>query len=267
MAASTTPGASLPPLWARISGNGPPAVLLHGLADTHKLWRYVAPILARRCTVAEVDHYAHGRSPLPAGELTTDRMADGVAELIERIGRGPAVVVGLSMGGGVAQVLTLRRPELVRGLALVSTSSSFSAEAQARHLLRADLAERDGMAAIVDELVPRWFTPEFSAARPDEVERSRRTVLANPPARFAAAARANADRGFSEQLSAIRCPVVYIGGEEDPSDARQRAEVYLRYLPGIRVELLPATSHLIPVERPDRLNKLLLEFLDDVDGA
>jgi pimeloyl-ACP methyl ester carboxylesterase len=241
---------------------------MHGLADTHELWRYVAPALAERYTVAAIDHYAHGRSPLPEGALTTEKMAGGVAALIERLGGGaPAVVVGLSMGGGVAQVLALTRPDLVRAVILVSTSSYFSPEAQARHLGRADLAVREGMSSIVDELVPRWFTPAFSAAHPDEVEFSRRTVLANPPERFAAAARANADRTLSERLGEIGCPVIYIGGEDDPSDARARAAVYREHLPGIRVNLLPETSHLVPVERPGELNRLMLDFLDEVHGS
>ena len=256
--------ASLPDLSAQISGDGPLVVLLHGLADTRELWRYVAPVLARQYTVAAIDNYAHGLSPLPEGELTTLMMADGVAALIERLDKGPAVLVGLSMGGGIAQVLALRRPELVRGLVLVSTSSSFSPDAQVRHRHRADLAEREGMAAIVDELVPRWFTPAFAAAHPEEVEFSRRTVLANSPARFAAAARANASRNWSEELSALRCLVLYVGGTEDPSGARERAEVYQAHLPGIRVELLTDTAHLIPIERPVQLNTLLLDFLDAV---
>jgi len=267
MSVNNQPVELLPEPWAEISGSGPLVVLMHGLADTHELWRYVAPVLAERYTVAAIDHYAHGRSPLP-GRLTTETMAAGVAALIERLGGGsPAVVAGLSMGGGVAQVLTLSRPDLVRGLILVSTSSYFSPEAVARHLGRADLVEREGMAAIVDELVPRWFTPAFSAAHPEEVELSRRTVLANPPASFAAAARANADRTLSERLGEIRCPAIYIGGEDDPSDARARATVYREHLPGIQVHLLPETSHLVPVERPAELSRLMLRFLDEVHGA
>jgi 3-oxoadipate enol-lactonase len=268
-AAMTDPSGSQPSrpdLWAQVSGEGPLVVLMHGLADTHDLWRHVAPSLAARYTTAAIDHYGHGQSPLPDGRLTTARMADGVAALIERLGGGPAVLVGLSMGGGIAQALTLARPELVRALALVSTSSYFSPEARARHHQRADLAERDGMAAIVDELVPRWFTPAFAAAHPEEVELSRQTVLANPPERFAAAARANADRDFSERLGEIRCPVIYIGGLDDPAGARDRAEVYRQHLPGIRIHLLADASHLIPVEHPTTLNGLLLGFLDEVHG-
>jgi 3-oxoadipate enol-lactonase len=255
----------LPPLWAEVTGSGPLVVLLHGLADTHELWRYVAPVLARRYTVAAVDHYAHGRSPKPPGELTTEKMADAVAALIEQRGGGqPAVAIGLSMGGGVAQVLTLRRPELVRALGLVSTSSEFKPDNRDRFLRRAEKAEREGMAAIIDETVPRWFTPGWPAAHPDDYERTVATVLANPTERFAAASRANADRGWSDRLGEIRCPVLFVGGALDPMGIDRVAGIYREHLPNARIEIVPGVSHLVPIQTPDELNAILLDWLEDV---
>jgi 3-oxoadipate enol-lactonase len=258
---------ALPPLWAEVTGSGPLVVLLHGLADTHGLWQHVAPVLAGRYTVAAVDHYAHGRSPMPPGELTTETMADAVADLIERLGRGaPAVVIGLSMGGGVAQVLALRRPELVRALGLVSTSSEFKPDNKTRFLNRADKAEREGMAAVIEETVPRWFTPEWPAAHPEAYAQVVQTVLANPPARFAAASRANAERGWSDRLGEIRCPVLFVGGELDPMGIHRVAGIYRERLPNARIEIVPAVSHLIPIQKPDELNAILLNWLGDVAG-
>jgi 3-oxoadipate enol-lactonase len=257
----------LPPLWAEVTGSGPLVVLMHGLADTHGLWRYVAPVLAERYRVAAIDHYAHGQSPMPAGELTTEKMADAVAALIEREGSGrPAVVIGLSMGGGVAQVLALARPELVLGLGLVSTSSEFKPDNRDRFLRRADKAEREGMAAVIEETVPRWFTPEWLATSEGqaEYERTVATVMANPPERFAAASRANAERGWSNRLGEIRCPVLFVGGEHDPMGIHRVADIYREHLPNARIEIVPGVSHLIPIQKPEALNAILLDWLADV---
>jgi pimeloyl-ACP methyl ester carboxylesterase len=262
--ASAGDGAALPALWAEVTGSGPLVVLLHGLADTHGLWRHVAPALASRYRVAAVDHYAHGRSPMPT-PLTTEVMAAGVAQLIERLGGGePAVVIGLSMGGGVAQVLTLDRPELVRALGLVSTSSEFKPANRDRFLRRADKAEREGMAAVIEETVPRWFTPEWPAAHPEDYDRVVQTVLANPPERFAAASRANAERGWSSRLAEIRCPVLFVGGEHDPMNIERVAGIYRENLPGARIEIVPGVSHLIPIQKPAELNAILFDWLKDV---
>jgi 3-oxoadipate enol-lactonase len=250
--------------WAEIRGSGPTVVLLHGLADSHELWRQQVPVLEHRFRTIAVDHYGHGGTPLPPGRLTTAVMADGMAALIEAQDAAPAVAVGLSMGGGVAQVLALRRPDLVRALVLVSTGSEFPPATRDRFLARAAKAEREGMASVVDATVSRWFTPEFTRRRPDEVERTRATVLANDPGAFAAASHANADRDWTDRLGEIACPVMFIGGEQDPADADRSLAIYRERLPDLTVALVPDSSHLVPVEAPDAFNTILLEFLDHV---
>jgi 3-oxoadipate enol-lactonase len=257
----------LPPLWHTRTGTGPLVVLLHGLSDTHGLWQHVAPALADRYTVVAVDHYAHGRSPLPEGELTTAVMADGVAQLIERLGLGPAVVIGLSMGGGVAQVLALRRPDLVRALGLVSTSSEFKPANRERFLKRGEKAVREGMSSVIEETVPRWFTAEWPAANPDAYRSVVETVLANPPERFAAASQANAERNWTDRLGEIRCPVLFVGGEQDPMGIEGVAASFRQHIPDARTEIVPAVSHLIPIQKPAELNAILLDWLAEVAPA
>ncbi len=257
----------LPPLWYERTGSGPLVLLLHGLSDTHQLWRHVAPVLADHCTAVAIDHYAHGHSPMPEGALTTAVMADGVAQLIERLGMGPAVVVGLSMGGGVAQVLALRRPELVRALVLVSTSSEFKPSNRERFRARGEKAVREGMAAIIEETVPRWFTPEWPAANPEVYASIVATVLANPPERFAAASQANAERGWTDRLGEIRCPVLFVGGELDPMGIEGVAATFRAQIPQARTVIVPAVSHLIPIQKPADLNSILVGWLAELAPA
>jgi pimeloyl-ACP methyl ester carboxylesterase len=255
------PSGPLPELWYERTGSGPLVLLLHGLADTHELWRYVAPALASRFAVVAIDHYAHGQSPLPERPLTTAVMADGVAQLIVRLGLGRAVVIGLSMGGGVAQVLTLRHPELVRALGLVSTSSEFKPSNRERFLLRGEKARREGMAAVVEETVPRWFTPDWPPANPEVYQSIVDTVLANPPDRFDAASRANAERGWTERLGEIHCPVLFVGGELDPMGIEAVAATFRSAIPHARTVIVPAVSHLIPIQKPGELNDILFDWL------
>lgn len=192
-------------------------------------------------------------------------MADDVRSTVDAIGIGPAVVVGLSMGGGVAQMLAIRHPDLVRALVLVSTSSEFPDATKERFRTRADQAEREGMAAVLDATVPRWFTPEFVARRPDEVVRTRDTVLAIDPTAFAAASRANAARYLTPGLRKITAPVLFVAGAEDPADPRRALEIFRRELRDLRAEIIPNASHLVPVEAPSTFNAILLRFIDEVE--
>lgn len=253
-----------PPPWADIRGQGPAVVLLHGLADTHELWRNQIPVLTARYRTIAVDHYGHGHTPLPHQPLTIEVMADGVAALLESLRVTTAVVIGLSMGGGVAQVLSLRRPDLVRAMVLVSTGSEFPRATRERFMARAARAEREGMASVIDATIPRWFTPEYARLHPDVLAATRRTVLANDPVSFAAASRANAARDFTERLGEITCPILFVGGEQDPADAARSAAIYGERLRDLEVVMLPNASHLVPVEVPDEFNRILLRFLDRV---
>jgi 3-oxoadipate enol-lactonase len=249
-------------IWFESTGSGPVVILVHGLADDHRLWRYQVPALAERYQVVALDVRGHGRSskrPLPESMAM---LADDLFAVADAVAAERFAVVGLSMGGGIAQTLAFNHAERLRAVGLVSTSSWFPPATHQRFLDRAEIAERDGMAAIVDQMVARWFTPEFMASRADEVDAVRETIVANDPIAFAAASRITADRNWSDRLGEIRCPAFYIGGLGDPADVHANAAVYREHIPGIEVHLVAGASHLLPIERPDEVTATLLGALE-----
>lgn len=254
-------------LWYERRGSGSPVVLLHGLGESHDLWRHQIEPLSSRYDVITLDLHGHGGSGLPSPHLTLSDMADDVATMLEQLSLTSPIVVGLSMGGGAAQTIAVRYPALPRALVLVSTSSEFPASTRRRMTRRALRAERAGMAAVVDETVPRWFTAEFARRRPDEVERTRRTVLDTSPAGFAAVSRANAARNLTADLGGIRCPVLFVGGDADPAVPRRALAIYQERIPQLAAEIVPRASHLVPVEAPETFNAVLLRFLERVEAT
>lgn len=248
-------------------GEGPPVVLIHGLADDHRLWRYQIPALQDRFTTIAIDLRGHGRSSKPAGPYSVPLFAADVLALLDQLDIERASLVGLSMGGGTSQTFALAYPDRVRSLALLSTSSDFVQKTRDRFHARAELAEREGMVPeMVESMVERWFTPRFREEHPDEVEQTRATVLANNPFAFAASARANSERNWTDRLGEIRCPVLFVGGAEDPGDARRSAAAFEQGLPDVEIHILEDASHLLPVEQPERTNGLLRRFLSDTAG-
>jgi 3-oxoadipate enol-lactonase len=259
-------------LWLERTGSGPPLILLHGLADDHRLWRRVVPRIADLVETIAVDLPGHGRSgQVPAG-ASLDWFAARILALVDALGlpaKGAArpVLAGLSMGGGVTQYAALAAPGRFRALVLISTSPVHPPATRERFRVRAEAATRGGMAAVADATVARWFTPRFMAAEPGAVAETTATVLATDPASFAAASYANADRDCLERLREIDVPVLFVGGLEDPAGPVRAAGLYRDRIRDIRIELLEDASHLVPIEAADRLVPILRSFLESLPGT
>jgi 3-oxoadipate enol-lactonase len=122
----------------RHPGRRPTVVLLHGLAATADLnWGTAYAALGRRFDVVSFDHRGHGRGLRSADRFTLENCADDVAAIIGELGVGPAIVVGYSMGGPIAQLVWRRRPDAVAGVVLCATSDVFCASPRDRGLFAA----------------------------------------------------------------------------------------------------------------------------------
>lgn len=248
-------------------GEGRPVVLIHGLSGSHEMWKHQVPALARRFRVITLDLRGHGQSDKPPGPYSVPMFAGDVLRLLDHLGIETAVLVGFSMGGGTVQTFALAHPGRVRALGLISTSSEFTPELRASFYECADVAERDGMAPLAEPLVASWFAPEFREQHPDEFQLNVRTTLTTDPKAFAASARANAVRNWTDQLHRITCPVLFVGGELDAAGPVRNAEIYRRHLRDLEVHIIPGVSHLLPLEAPDRFNRILLDFFDRVEAT
>jgi 3-oxoadipate enol-lactonase len=246
------------------AGEGPTLVLLHGLADDHRLWRRVVPSLQRRFDVVAIDLPGHGSSGPIRDGASIEWFADEVVAALENLGVADYVLIGLSMGGGVAQFVALAQPSRVRALVLVSTSPVFDNATRARFRDRAEMALKEGMEPLVEPALRRWFTPSFLDAHPAEIEETRDAVHRTDPADFARASLANAERDSVERLSSITCPVLFVFGDTDPTNAGAEA-VFRGHLPQLKVAVLPNASHLLPVEAPDAFLAVLEPFLTSLD--
>jgi 3-oxoadipate enol-lactonase len=152
---------SSPLLHHRTDGNGPHVVLLHPIGlDLTCLDNLVAE-LSTEFRLLRLDLRGHGRSRSTAPALTLADYADDVYRVMEALTFGPAAVIGFSFGGMIAQVLALSHPELVGALVVSACPSTLSDEGRQMMKERAARAEREGIAAALDETMRRWFTEEF----------------------------------------------------------------------------------------------------------
>lgn len=239
---------------------GPLVVLLHGIGVSGLSWLDLPPELAREgLGVIAVDNRGTGHSDAPDAPMNMAAYADDLAAVIAGVDRGPAVVVGLSFGGMVAQHVALRHPAMVAGLVLGSTfcGAPYGRLASPRvlvKLLRATLAR-----SAAPELM---FHERTLAERPDVVAQWEALLRDDPCAPAGAMTQLTAilthAAGF--RLASIRCPTAVVTGDRDALIPRENAEILARRIPGARLTVVADAGHGFPLEHPGVLRRVVTEL-------
>ena len=244
------------------AGHGPPLILLHGLGSSRNDWLMQLMVLVPRYRTVAIDLRGHGLSPRPAGTYRMALLAADVARLLARIDARPAHVVGISLGGAVAQQLALDCPELVRSLVLINTAARFISSDWRQRLMglrRVASVYLGGMdrtaQAVADRLFPR---PEQAALRRETAQR----IAANDVRAYRATLWAIARFDVRDRLGEIRCPTLVVAGDEDSTVPLASKRLLAERIPGSRLEIIAASGHATPVDQPEAFNRVMLRFLD-----
>lgn len=239
---------------------GAPVLMLsNSLGTALEMWDQHVPTLVEHFQVIRYDHRGHGRSPVPDGPYSVADLGRDVIALLDRLGLHRVCFCGVSIGGMIGMWLAINAPERLDRLALVCTSAHLPPSEG--WLERAAIVRADGMEAIGDAALERWFTPAFLEQSPDTVERMRRALLATPAEGYAACCEAIASLDLRAELRSIRVPTLVIAAEDDPATPPQHGRLIAETIEGTRFVVLPAARHLASVERPEEVAHELLEHL------
>lgn len=239
----------------------PLVVLIHAVGLDLTYWGEQIEALQAFYDVIAYDLPGHGRSaPLPAS-FGWDESIEVLAGVISAAQAGPAHLVGLSVGGMIAQNFALARPGMVRSLTLIDTTSTFAGPVRKALRDRAETARRDGMEALLAPTLERWFTPRFMARRPDVIDRVAKTLLACDPAVHGGMWDMISTQDTAPQLPGLSLPVLVVVGEEDPTTPVAAARLIAECINGARLEIIPGASHIAPLEEPGTINALIMDFL------
>jgi 3-oxoadipate enol-lactonase len=238
----------------RLDGDGDGVVVLSGsLGSTLEMWEPQLPSLATRFRVLRYDHPGHGGSP-PLAETSVASMACEVSALLDELGLERVSWCGLSLGGAVGMRLALDEPQRIDRLVLCSTSARFATAESWQE--RADTVRRDGVAAIADVVLERWFTPAFR-----EVRRYREMLLSIPREGYARACDALRAWDVRGALGGISAPTFVIAGADDPSTPPADLEAIVAEIPGAELLVVDDARHLVSVERAEEFNEAVSAHL------
>jgi 3-oxoadipate enol-lactonase len=250
--------------WLR-EGQGPVVVLSHALGCDLSMWDAVAERLKQRFTVLRYDARGHGQSAAPAGPYSMDMLADDAAALIKAEATGPVHFVGLSMGGMTAQALAARHPQLVKSITIANAANFYGEPAGAMWRARMNTVLTQGVAAVAEGAIQRWFTPEFivdsaggGAARVATLRQKLEEIAPEP---YAASCGAVAGIDFRSSTQRITCPTLVIAGTRDEATPLVLSEAIASSITGAQLVTLPA-AHLSAVEQPQEFTALLETFFD-----
>jgi 3-oxoadipate enol-lactonase len=241
--------------------NAPVVTMSHALAASLQMWEPQLPALVGCYRVLRYDTRGHGGSEVPPGPYTLEMLADDVLGLLAALGIERTHFVGLSMGGMIGQALALKRPEALLSLVLADTSSRMPPESGPAWDARIAVAQTQGMAALVEGTIERWFTAPFIDHSPQTVDRIRMLIRTTAPGGFVGCSQAIRALDYAERLGEIRVPTLIIVGEQDMGTPVAASEFMRAAIPGAKLCVLPSAAHLSNIEQAERFNEVLTGFL------
>ena len=244
-----------------LSGQGDPLLMIMGFLSDARMWILQTVAFSPHYTCITFDNRGVGRSSSPPGPYTMEQMAADAIAVLDDAEIERAHVLGISMGGAIAQHVALKVPERIRSLTLAATwcHPNQWLERLVEMGKMASEFEREKFA----RSVLLWlFTPNMVINQPDVIATIEQLILAEPPppdtfANQIAAVHAHDTR---EQLAQIEAPTLVMGARRDFMVPPELAEIVAKSIPGSQFEMLDG-GHAFSAENAQEFNRVILEFL------
>jgi 3-oxoadipate enol-lactonase len=236
-------------------------VLSHALGCDLSMWDSLANQLAADCCVISYDHRGHGGSDAPEGLYSIAEMADDAARLLRELDSGPVVWIGLSMGGMVGQELALRHPSLLAALLLANTTSGYPQAAREMWQQRIETVRAQGVEAIADAVMGRYFHDRFRAEHSATVARFRQRLVSTGADGYIGCCHAVGNVDTSARLPQITVPTLVIAGELDQGTPLAMSQTLAEKIPQASLMVLKDASHLSAIEQPQAFARAVTQFM------
>ena len=240
--------------------SGAPVVFSNSLGTDLHLWDPILPHLPGNLRLLRYDTRGHGRSSCPEGPYTMGALIGDAERLMDHLKIQDAVFVGLSMGGMIGQGLAVKRLDLLRGLVLSNTAAKIGQPELWKN--RITTARKDGMQALADPTMERWFSRKTIAAGGHLPWCN--MLISQPAEGYAGCCAAISGTDFYTPTSGLRLSVLGIAGADDGATPPDLVRETTDLIPGARFQLIRRAGHLACVDQPEVYAQALTDFLQSI---
>ena len=222
------------------------------------MWDELVPLLLPYFRVLQYDTRGHGQSELTEGPYTIERLGQDVISLLDQLNIDKVYFCGLSMGGLIGQYLGIHHPDRLHKLILSNTDSKIGTVNRWNE--RINTINEQGMQAIVDSTMEKWFTPFYHKINPARVAQMKELFLANKTLGYTACCSALGAADFRSEIKKITVETLIITGDEDTVTNVVQAKGLQKEIPNAKLKVFPA-RHLPSTELPMEYADTLIDFL------
>jgi 3-oxoadipate enol-lactonase len=245
--------------------SGPPGAPWLTFSNSHatdlSLWDEQAGRFNDRFRVLRYDTRGHGRTEATPGAYDFDLLTSDVIALWDALGIERSHYVGLSLGGTTGIEIALRYPDRIASLAACDCRCNAPPEFSASWDPRIAAAQRDGMEALIEPTIQRWFTPAFREEKPPALDKVRSMIRRTSVAGYVGCAEALKRIDCEPRLQEVRCPTLFLTGDKDPSAPPDLVRRWQARVPGARLAIIDNAAHITNVEQPAAYDAALEGFL------
>ena len=252
-------------MYYEIHGKGDPLILIMGLRRNVEWWYCQIPLLSRHFKVIAFDNRGAGRSDKPEMAYSIPLFADDTAGLMEALDVKNAHVLGISMGGYIAQELAINYPEKVRNLILGCTSCGgkkavlMSQERIEKFTANKGLTPEE----ILRKDMDIYFSDRFVREHPADIEDFIKISLRyyQPADAFFRQFNACLEHNTADRLDRISVPTLIASGDDDPLVPSENSRILKGLMPEAELVMFPGCRHCFFIEADDTFNREVIAFL------
>ena len=251
-------------LYYEIHGNGEPLVLIMGLRRNVEWWYHQIPSLSEHFRVIAFDNRGAGRSDKPPMEYSIGLFADDTAALMAALDISDAYILGVSMGGYIAQELAINYPDKVRKMILGCTSCGgdravlMSEDRMQKFTANAGLRPEE----ILRKDMDIYFSDSFVSQNPEKIEEFVQISLRyyQPADAFERQFDACLRHDAGDRLKKITTPTLIMSGDDDPLVPPVNSEILQALIPDSKLSVFSGGRHCFFIEAPEWFNRTAIDF-------